>query len=244
MGIAPLARPVGIAGWRRRSDAEPKGNRRSLSPGAPWAVEAQPGAPVGLVPARCILTTVRHRRPSEIPCHPVRSSFSSSTPRPARSSAASLTGVGYAVETVTDADEAVRRAGEYSLVIIDVIDPARSPADVCREIRETPEPRPDPGPVHLPDRRRRGADPVPRGRRRRCRREALRRARARGPGRGAAAPLPAVTGLAPMPALDGGHGPPGPADRRGLQPEGRRAERRPSRSTWRSPTPRGDPAAS
>ncbi len=56
----------------------------------------------------------------------------------------SLTGVGYALETVTEADEAVRRAGEFSLVIIDVIDPARSPADVCREIRETPSLAPIP----------------------------------------------------------------------------------------------------
>lgn len=50
----------------------------------------------------------------------------------------SLTGVGFAVETVTDADEAIQRAGDHSLVIIDVIDPARSPADVCRTIRATP----------------------------------------------------------------------------------------------------------
>jgi pilus assembly protein CpaE len=55
-----------------------------------------------------------------------------------------LTGVGFAVETVTDSAEAVRRAGDFSLVIIDQTDPAKSPADVCREIRATPELAPVP----------------------------------------------------------------------------------------------------
>jgi pilus assembly protein CpaE len=49
-----------------------------------------------------------------------------------------LTGVGYAVDTVTEASEAVRVATEHSLVIIDVTGPSTTPADVCREIRGTP----------------------------------------------------------------------------------------------------------
>ena len=68
----------------------------------------------------------------------------------------------------------------------------RSAADVCRELRSTPSTGRDPGPVHQPDRRRRGADPLPRGRRRRRHGQAVRRPRARGPGRGAAPPLPAL----------------------------------------------------
>ncbi len=55
-----------------------------------------------------------------------------------------LTGVGFAVETVTDSAEAVRRAADYSLVIIDLTDPTRTPAEVCREIRATPELAPVP----------------------------------------------------------------------------------------------------
>lgn len=49
-----------------------------------------------------------------------------------------LAGVGYAVEATEDADDAVRRASEHNLVIIDVTDIATSAADVCREIRGTP----------------------------------------------------------------------------------------------------------
>ncbi len=49
-----------------------------------------------------------------------------------------LTGVGYAVDTVTEASEAVQVAADHSLVIIDVTGPSTTAADVCREIRGTP----------------------------------------------------------------------------------------------------------
>ena len=49
-----------------------------------------------------------------------------------------LTGVGYAVDTVTDAKEAVQIAADHTMVIIDVTGPTTTPADVCREIRGTP----------------------------------------------------------------------------------------------------------
>jgi len=50
-----------------------------------------------------------------------------------------LTGVGYAVTTVTDADEAFRQASEHRLVILDVVTGTdRTAFDICREIRGTP----------------------------------------------------------------------------------------------------------
>lgn len=49
-----------------------------------------------------------------------------------------LTGVGYAVQTVKDADEAIQGAADHSLVIIDATGPTTTPADVAREIRGTP----------------------------------------------------------------------------------------------------------
>lgn len=49
-----------------------------------------------------------------------------------------LAGVGYAVVATEDADDAVRRAAEHNLVIIDVTDVGTSAAEVCREIRGTP----------------------------------------------------------------------------------------------------------
>lgn len=51
---------------------------------------------------------------------------------------ATLAGAGYAVEATEDADDAVRRAADHSLVIIDVTNGATSAAEVCREIRGTP----------------------------------------------------------------------------------------------------------
>jgi pilus assembly protein CpaE len=48
-----------------------------------------------------------------------------------------LTGVGYAVLSVKDADEAVRLAADHSLVIIDATGPTTTPADVARQIRGT-----------------------------------------------------------------------------------------------------------
>jgi len=55
-----------------------------------------------------------------------------------------LTGVGYAVHSVTDASDAVRSAGEHSLVIIDATAPSTTPGEVAREIRSTPSLAPIP----------------------------------------------------------------------------------------------------
>jgi pilus assembly protein CpaE len=48
-----------------------------------------------------------------------------------------LTGIGYQVTTTADPDDAVRRAADYALVIVDVSSGPRSGVDVCREIRGT-----------------------------------------------------------------------------------------------------------
>jgi pilus assembly protein CpaE len=52
--------------------------------------------------------------------------------------AAALRAAGHEVTTLADADEAIRRAGEFTLVTIDVVDPPRTGTDVCAEIRRTP----------------------------------------------------------------------------------------------------------
>ena len=46
-----------------------------------------------------------------------------------------LTGIGYQVSTTVDPADAVRRAAEFALVILDVSNGPRSGVDVCREIR-------------------------------------------------------------------------------------------------------------
>lgn len=48
-----------------------------------------------------------------------------------------LTGIGYQVTTTLDPDDAVRRAADFALVIVDVGSGPRSGVDVCREIRGT-----------------------------------------------------------------------------------------------------------
>jgi len=48
-----------------------------------------------------------------------------------------LTGIGYQVATTLDPDDAVRRAADFALVIVDVGSGPRSGVDVCREIRGT-----------------------------------------------------------------------------------------------------------
>ncbi len=55
----------------------------------------------------------------------------------ARTAGALRTG-GAEVTIVEDADEAVRRAGEFTLVVIDAVSPPRTGVDVCAEIRGTP----------------------------------------------------------------------------------------------------------
>ncbi len=52
--------------------------------------------------------------------------------------AAELRAAGHDVTALADADEAIRRAGEFSLVAIDAVGPPRSGVDVCAEIRRTP----------------------------------------------------------------------------------------------------------
>ncbi len=48
-----------------------------------------------------------------------------------------LTRIGYQVTTTADPDDAVQRAGEFALVIVDVSSGRASGVDVCREIRST-----------------------------------------------------------------------------------------------------------
>ena len=50
-----------------------------------------------------------------------------------------LTGVGYTVTTSADPEEAFAKVGANQVVIIDVVSGEKSAADVCREIRATPE---------------------------------------------------------------------------------------------------------
>jgi pilus assembly protein CpaE len=52
--------------------------------------------------------------------------------------AAALRAAGYEVTTVTDAAEAIRRAGEFTLVTIGSVGQSRSGTGVCAEIRRTP----------------------------------------------------------------------------------------------------------
>ena len=52
--------------------------------------------------------------------------------------AAALRAAGHEVTTVADADEAIRRAGEFTLVTIDAVAPPRTGTEVCAEIRRTP----------------------------------------------------------------------------------------------------------
>lgn len=48
-----------------------------------------------------------------------------------------LAGAGYSVDRLDDADQALAQAIDHSLVIVDVTEPARNAADVCREIRQS-----------------------------------------------------------------------------------------------------------
>ena len=52
--------------------------------------------------------------------------------------AVALRGAGHVVTILADPDEAIRRAGEFTLVAIDAVDPPRTAAGVCTEIRRTP----------------------------------------------------------------------------------------------------------
>jgi len=52
--------------------------------------------------------------------------------------AAALRAAGHEVTILADADDAIRRAGEFTLVTIDAVDPPRTGTEVCAEIRRTP----------------------------------------------------------------------------------------------------------
>jgi pilus assembly protein CpaE len=49
-----------------------------------------------------------------------------------------LSGVGYTVTTIADADEALAKVADNQLVIIDVVSGSKTAFDLCREIRSTP----------------------------------------------------------------------------------------------------------
>ena len=55
-----------------------------------------------------------------------------------------LTGVGYTVTTVADADEAFSKVADHQLVILDVVAGSRSAVQLCAEIRGTPSMAPVP----------------------------------------------------------------------------------------------------
>ena len=144
--------------------------------------------------------------------------------RPSRSPTA-LTGVGYTVTVSADPGRGVpARSPTTSSSIIDVVVGERT--GVRRLPRDPVDARAglDPDPVRRPDRRRRGADPLPRGRRGRRHGPAVRRPRARGPGRGPAPPVPALEGPRRRRLDRRRHRHPGAPDGRGPQPEGRRRD--------------------
>jgi pilus assembly protein CpaE len=62
----------------------------------------------------------------------------SAVPEAARPLADALRKVGHEVEILADAEEAIRRAGQFTLIAIDAVDPPRKATDVCAEIRRTP----------------------------------------------------------------------------------------------------------
>jgi pilus assembly protein CpaE len=57
---------------------------------------------------------------------------------PAGLVAGALRGAGHEVTVVADVDDAIRRAGDHTLVMIDAIEPPRTGVEVCAEIRQTP----------------------------------------------------------------------------------------------------------
>ncbi len=113
-------------------------------------------------------------------------------------SPAILSGAGYTVTRTADAGRGLRaRPPSTSSWSSTSSDGPRSAIEICREIRSTPTLAAVPVLCVERKRRRRGADPLPRGRRRRRHRPAVRCPRARGPRRGAAAPVPALAGTWP-----------------------------------------------
>src|SRR6266545_806958 len=50
-----------------------------------------------------------------------------------------LSAAGYSVDRLEDADQALAQSVDHSLVIVDVTEPSRNAAEVCREIRQAPD---------------------------------------------------------------------------------------------------------
>ena len=203
-------------------------------------------------PARCILSATGSgdRRPAHQRDNvPLGGSVPASTillieadPAAGETIASVLTGVGYTVTTAADPNDAFAQVASNQLV-----DRRRRHRRQVRRgcLPRDPGhavPRRDPGPVRQPDRRGRGADPLPRGRRRRRHGQAVRRPRARGSRRGAAPALPAVEGPERGRLDRRGHGHPDAADR--SPSTARRAasepRRSPSTSRWRPPSGKPD----
>src|ERR1700690_2871717 len=90
-----------------------------------------------LTRASCILPpySVASRRPSGVPSSTIL--LLETNPDAATAVERPLVGIGYQVTTTADPNDAVRRAGEFALVIVDVGSGPRSGEDVCREIRGT-----------------------------------------------------------------------------------------------------------
>ena len=164
-GIAPLTSAY-------RSGAEPKGNGRSLA-----RALAHGGDPLD----RPLYPRSTRPQPSPRPTgDPVPAStilLLETDPRRRGDHGPVLTALGYTVTRTTDLDEALAKVAEHQLVDHRRRHRPRSKTavDVCREIRGDAGAGADPGPVRRPDRRRRGADRVPRGRRRRRHGQAVRR---------------------------------------------------------------------
>ena len=62
----------------------------------------------------------------------------STDPATTESITSALSAVGYAVTTETDPEAAFGAVPHHQLVVLDVVEGERSPADICREIRNTP----------------------------------------------------------------------------------------------------------
>ena len=128
---------------------------------------------------------------------------------------------GYSVDDGRGRRRRVSAAADHQLIILDVVGPGHDRRRRLPRAARRARGRGDAGALHQPDRRRRGADQLPRGRRGRRHRPAVRRPRARGPPGGAAASVPAVARRSPAP-VHRRRATSRPARHRGVQPKGRR----------------------
>ena len=150
---------------------------------------------------------------------------------------------GRALTRIENADDLAAKVADRDIVVIDVVPPPRTLAEMCREVRAIPDARRRARPRDQLDGRRRGADPAPRGRRRRRHDPPGRRARAGRP-RGSPRPAPPAGQGAPAEHPRRGHqAARSPPDRR-LLAQGRRRHDDASRSTLPSRSPHAIPTAS